>query len=472
VANETGLSSEHNLPSPGPTVDGRGDAFAIRPFAFRLGTPAGAGMIPDSLRRALSTISLLGFATAVGAGMVFATQTLIARQLGPASYGLFASSLATVTMIAPLAGFGLTQFRLKVYGVEGWAAQRWLEPSLRFTAGTALLALGIVVAWALTGAPANGTRFTLLALSPVVLSILAVDLVSNKLRLEDRYGAMALWQMTIPASRLLVAISLWVVPNLTVRFVALSYCAIALIVAAGAVPQLRAMMRGEMDLRGHGPRRDEPSASGARPTTLQLWSQAWAYGVFAVLYPIFFQISTVLLKYLNNDTQAGLYGIALAVMTAIYLIPATIYQKYLLSKLHRWAAHDKPKFWLVYRKGNLAMLALGLLIGLALVLLAPWLVPIVFGDAYRGVAKILMVLALCVPIRFLSTSMGSALLTENHMRYRVIAMAIATGVVVLLNVLLIPRFNELGAASATVIGEGVLLLGTYYCVRRFARPSR
>ena len=59
--------------------------------------------------------------------MGFLTQTLLARELGPAAYGLFASSLVTVTMIAPLAGFGLTQFRLKVYGVEGWAAHRWID---------------------------------------------------------------------------------------------------------------------------------------------------------------------------------------------------------------------------------------------------------------------------------------------------------------------------------------------------------
>ena len=109
---------------------------------------------------------------------------------------------------------------------------------------------------------------------------------------------------------------------------------------------------------------DRARTAGARdvPRVAELWSQAWAYGVFAVLYPIFFQISTVLMKYLV-DAEAGLYGIALAVMTAMYLIPATIYQKYLLSKLHRWAAHDKPKFWMVYRKGNIGMLALGIVVG-------------------------------------------------------------------------------------------------------------
>ena len=76
------------------------------------------------------------------------------------------------------------------------------------------------------------------------------------------------------------------------------------------------------------------------PRVSELWSQAWPFGMVAVLYPVFFQVSTILLKYLGGDTQAGFWAIGLAVMTAIYLIPATIYQKFLLSKLHRWAAHD------------------------------------------------------------------------------------------------------------------------------------
>jgi len=160
------------------------------------------------------------------------------------------------------------------------------------------------------------------------------------------------------------------------------------------------------------------------------------------------------------------------VMSAIYLIPVTIYQKFLLAKLHRWAAHDKPKFWMVYRKGNMSMLALGLLIGIAMVVSTPWVVPIVFGEAYRPVIQILMLLAICVPIRFLSVSMGSVLLTEDHMRFRVYAMGLAAAVVIGMNLLLIPRFSAMGAAGATLMGECVLLLVTYYCVQRFVKPNR
>ena len=98
-------------------------------------------------------------------------------------------------------------------------------------------------------------------------------------------------------------------------------------------------------------------------------------------------------------------------------------------------------------------------------------VPIVFGEAYRGVIPILMVLSLCAPVRFLSTAVGAALLTEDHMRYRVIAMLVATIAVVGLNAALIPAFGGMGAAVATVTGELALLLVTFYCVRRFVQPE-
>jgi O-antigen/teichoic acid export membrane protein len=422
-------------------------------------------------RRAFATVSMLGFATIIGTGIVFATLTLLARELGPADYGLFTSSLATVTMIAPLAGFGLTQFRLKVYGVEGWAAHRWMRPSLRFTLVTTLLAAGSVILWALIGAPNDETRFDLLALSPVILSVLAIDLVSSKLRLEDRYAAMAVWMsLMLPVSRFLVVLALLLVPHLSPRFLPLSYGAISLVIVLMALPQLRILMRDEIKLRGHGPRPVAPAP--VAPGMSELWSQTWAYGVYAALYPIFFQISTILLKYLDGDAQAGMYSIGLAVMTAIYLIPTTIYQKFLIAKLHRWAVHDRPKFWLVYRQGSFGMLLLGLVIGAALATLSPFMVPIVFGQSYRGVIPILMVLALCPPLRFLSTGMGAVLLTEDYMRFRVYAIAVATLFVVVLNVVLIPHYTGVGAAWATVAGELVLLLGTWIGVRRFRATER
>jgi O-antigen/teichoic acid export membrane protein len=421
--------------------------------------------LPQSWRSVLGTISMLWFATALGAGMAFITQALLARELGPAHFGLFTSSLATVSMVAPLAGFGLSQFWLKAYGGEGWAGNRWLRPSIRFLAATTALTLSIVVLWAFTGAPADSTDM-LLTLLPVALGVPAVALISSKLRLEERHRALALWQLTTPGGRLLVAVILLLMPTLAVRFVAIGYGVISLGIALLAAPQLLAMLRGQMKLHGHGPRPSAESAL-AQPGALELWSQAWAFGVAAVLYPVFFQISTVLLKYIDGNVRAGIFGIALAVMTAIYLIPATLYQKYLLSKQHRWAVHDPEKFWRVYRQSNLAMLVSGVFLAVMLVTLAPWAIQLGFGEKYRPVVPVLLILAWCIPLRFLSTGIGSALLNERHMRYRVFAMGLSAVVVVLVNLALIPAHHELGAAEATVAGEAALLLTFYLGVRQF-----
>jgi O-antigen/teichoic acid export membrane protein len=203
----------------------------------------------------VTAIGLLWLATMASAGMVFLAQVLLARRLGPVEYGLFASSLATVTVAAPLAGFGLSQFRLKAYGAEGWQADRWLRPSLRFSAFTLALALVLVIGWAVFGSAVDDeTRVTLLLLTPVILALFAIDLVGSKLRLEERHGAQAGWQLLMPSGRLAVAVTLLTLPVANAHGAALGYGLVALLIAGLALSQLGDMRVGRMQLKGHGPR--------------------------------------------------------------------------------------------------------------------------------------------------------------------------------------------------------------------------
>lgn len=408
---------------------------------------------------------MLWIATALGAVLTFLTQALLARKLGPSEYGLFASSLSTITIVASLAGFGLPAYWLQVYGVEGWQANRWLGPSWRFIVISTVASLLLIVVWSFTGSTADA-RPLLLLLLPLVFGVLVVNLISSQLRLEERHQSLAWWQLITPGGRVMVAALLWFLPGVDGRVAAVGFSATSILMVMLAWPELRAMMRGDIRLHGHGPRPEHPIVAPP-PSMGKLWSLSWAYGLDASLYTIFFSISIVLLKYLSSNAQAGIFGIALGVMMAIYLIPTTIYQKFLLSKLHRWAAHDTDKFWKAFRYGSMAMLALGLLVGGALVVVSPWVVPMIFGEKYQQVAKVLMVLAICVPARFLCTVMTTALLNEKHTRYRVGATGFNALVVVVFNVILIPHYHVMGAAFATVLGELSSLLSMYLGVRRF-----
>ena len=422
--------------------------------------------LPMPWRPAIAALSVLSLATAAGAAMVFLTQVVLARHFGPSQYGLFASSLATVSLVAPLAGFGLSQFRLKAHGAEGWAAERWQPASSRFLVLTSVVAIGGVVAWALLGPPVDAaTRSMLLVLAPFILGLLAVEQIGSKLRLEERHAALAGWQLLMPTGRLAIALLAVAGLSMSIHAVAWGHAALAVVALMLALPQWQAMRRGDWSLKGHGPRDTALTRDIGRPDARMLFRQAWPYGVAAMLYPVFFQIGTVLLKYLRGDAEAGVFGIALAVMTAIYLFPTTIYQKFLLARLHRWAVHDRTRFRQVYRLGCIGMLASGLLVSVVLAALSGEAV-LVFGERYASLQPLLMVLAVCVPIRFLSTAVGSVLLTEGQMAYRVGAMLTAATAAALLNLLLIPAQGAMGAAIATLAAEGLLLLAMYHGARR------
>ena len=143
-------------------------------------------------KQAIKAISLLWLGSILGAGCAFLTQMLLARELGPDAFGVFAAALAMVVLVTPLASFGIGAFWLKAFGQEGWAAVRWLRESLKYTLITTLLVLSALFTWAMFGPHDETTRNLLMVLSVYLLGQVAVELVSAKLQLEERYLALAL----------------------------------------------------------------------------------------------------------------------------------------------------------------------------------------------------------------------------------------------------------------------------------------
>ncbi len=432
--------------------------------------PSGAMMrapwslLPPAWRRAAAGISLLWMATALGAVLTFLVQVLLARQLGPSDFGRFNAALATVTMLAPVAGFGLPQLWLRLYGAEGWNAQRWLSPSLRFVRWTTALSCVAAIAWSLAGAP-EATGALVWWLLPAIPCTLVVGLVSSKLRLEEDDRGLARWQLVLPGSRFAFVLAMLPWHALDAVTAAIGFGLVGAAMAVAGIPALAAMRRGEFDLRGHATR-DQYVNDNGEPSMPAVYRLGWAYGLSALLYPVFFQVGMVMLDRMEGPREAGLFGIGLGVMTAVYLLPATVYQKYLLSRLHRWSVHDPEKFRRVHFHGAWIMLLAGLLCGVLVAALAQAFVKVAFGPAFAGAGAVIIVLAACAPLRFLSVAIASALLDERQARLRVAMMGASAAAVILLNVVLIPRYHALGAAFATVGGEAVLLASSWLAVRR------
>jgi len=416
----------------------------------------------SSSRKALVAISLLWFGSLAGAGLAFLTQVVLARELTPVGYGVFAAALATVTLLVPLAGFGVQGFWLKAFGEEGWGAVRWLTPSFRYAILSTAVALLLLAGWAAWGPHEASFRWLLCWLLPVVTGHLFIELVSGKLQLEERYNALALWQLLPHLTRL--SLVLVVVFNATVypvlNTIAAAYTLVSLAMMLIGFSQLHAMAQGRFNLKGHPkPGVGESMALATAPPLVRvsdIANQAWPFGLSSMFYLLYFQSAVILLRYLAGDEAAGVFNVALTVMMGVYSLPSVLYQKFILPKLHRWAFFDPSRMRQTYRLGGFVMLALGIVTMFMMWLLAGPLLPLLFGEAYRDSLLLVMILAVAVPFRFLALSSDAMLTTRDFIRIKVRLMGIAAFFHITLNLFLIPKFGAVGAALAIVATEALL----------------
>ncbi len=403
--------------------------------------------------------ALFFFTTLLGAILNFGVQVLLARLLGVSEFGIFSSSMAIVLLVAPMAGFGVTGFWLKLYGLEGWAAQRWLPASIRYVFASTSLVIAALVAWAWLGPNDRFTANLLTLLSITIIGSLSLDVVSVKFQLEANHRGLALAQALVHALRFagIVILALLIeVERFDALIAAKVFLAAACVVSILSVWQLSQMVRGKYVLHGHTPRTTSHSGHSSltdTPNLSDVAQGAWPYGLAGVFYLIYFQSNIIFLKYMVSESAAGLYNVAFVVMLVIYLFPGVFYQKLLLPKLHRWAYQDMSRLKRVHRQGTFYMALLGVVAMVVIWSFAPLLVSRVFGNDYEDAILLLIVLSLAIPFRFVALSADAVLTTQHLIKSKVRFMGIAALANVVLNFILISIYGTVGAAIATVATE-------------------
>jgi len=405
----------------------------------------------------IRAVSFLWFGSFMGAGLAFLTQIMLARTLGSQGYGAFSSALAAVLIIAPLAGFGVPALWLKVFGSYGWGGVSWVQPSLFFVRVSTVFSLGAVCLWALLGAHERDTALLLFILSSSILGQVSMELVSAKLQLEERYVELALFQATPHILRFSFVALLYFLALNSKLLAAAAYAVVSFGLLGVCLVSLRRLVGGNILLKGHG---DINLAIHRQEavTWLDVARNSWPFGLAALAHLIYYQIDLVMIKYISGDKVAGYYGVAFTIMTAVYIFPSVLYQKFLMPKIHRWAEHDRSKFREVYHRGNYAMLGFGLMAMVSVWVLSDIVILTLFGEEYTGAAAVLKVLSISSPIISVALSAGATLVTKSHIRVKVFYMCFVAVINVAMNMYAIPNWGAMGAAVTTVLSNALLLV--------------
>ena len=408
----------------------------------------------DSVLHAYKDISILTILTIFGSGLSFIAQVIFARNLSIIDYGVLSSSIVAVTLLIPLAGFGVGQYWLRIFGLEGWGAKRWLKPSLKFVLLSSSLSFSFLIAAVLFN-PSLNLDVLIIWIAPLVLAMAIMELVIARYQLEERFLLVAYWQLLPHLGRISISLILMFIGG-GLYFIGIGFFILSLIIVCFGCFSLYRMLDGRFRLVGHKVKKLNKDMSS--PNISLIPKNSWPFAFAGLFYLIYFQTDILLLNWLIGAEAAAIYNVAFTVMIGIYLIPGVVYQKYLLPKQHRWAEHNLELLLEVYRYGCGLMLVLGLILMIIIGSLCFWFVPLIFGYNFNESAFLVLILSICIPFKFLATNVGSLLTVQDHMRSKVKYMGLVAGINLILNLILIPNYSYYGAALATVISEISLLI--------------
>jgi len=408
-------------------------------------------------KKGMVDLTLVWSGTLLGALAGIVAQILIARVLGTEDYGIISSALGLIALTAPLGLFGTTQYWLKAFGEEGWGGRRWLRPSLRFLMLSMVLIVIALTVWGVFGPNDSRSQFVILTLLPVIISMVAIEIVESKYQLEQRYASFAILGAATPLLRLVVALGAFFVAVQAAMFwyVTIGYMLVSIAIFFLLLPQLQGLWSLNLDLKGHASDPSEPPSEAV--SIAELLSQSWVFGIAGLLYLAWGQGHVVIAKYVLGSYEAGIYNAALIFLNAVCLLPTTAFSKFFLPKIHRWAAQDFEKLKRFSRLASISMFAVGIVTAFVMYFFALLAIRLTFGPEYDAAASVLQVLALTLPMRFLGYNAGSMLRTKRFMQIKIVILFFAVALNIGLAVLLMPRWGLLGLAGTVFITEFFLV---------------
>ncbi len=188
----------------------------------------------------------------------------------------------------------------------------------------------------------------------------------------------------------------------------------------------------------------------------KFFTLSWPLGLAAVSGAIFINTDSVVMGHLGQIVENGWYGAARKTV-GIIIIPATlVFMSFypMASKLFKESREKLQRVWDHYMA---SMIFFAFPVTAAGVIIAPKLMPLVYGAYFTHAIVLFQILIFIAGINFLYYPYALILIASGHQRKYLWAHLAGALVNVTCNVVLIPRYSAYGAAVSAVITFGVLL---------------
>ena len=375
---------------------------------------------------------------------------LVSRWLEASGYGLFSGSASAIVLFAPLANLGMG------FVFTDYAARRNISLSVLWSQvlrlswlSTILIAL-VVVILAVLVLPVRLGPFAMALIA--VSELIAVPLIavaSAALMTKGRAGSAAAAVGLVPAVRCAGILALMAMgAAASVQLLVVVHCLGSACVAIWALRVTRSTLLAENDL----------SLSGKLPSGGRLLKDGFYYALGNTMGISYSEVDKVFMLQALGAETTGNYTVAFRVV-AVLALPISALLSSATPRL--FAEHHTG----AGRRVLKAVVASGLcyaLVASAMVLLLAPVMPIVFGMSYTTSSHLATLLSAWLPLSVLHVCGSIALVTSGRKALRLTVESVGMGLIIFLNVLLLPSLGVEGAITAVLSGECLMGAGCWF----------
>lgn len=384
--------------------------------------------------------ALIAFDAGVRAAVAFVVGLVVARYLGPASYGTLALAIAVVTVLLPLGGLGTDSIliqRLAEYGPTSPRSQALLRAASSVRATGAIITAAAALAFAALRSPTEALAIVLV--SPALLSG----------PFEAGWG----WVLASGRVGLLVG----------VRFAITAVAAAArltVVALDGGVPALAAVTGIEilaLALAAAWVARRQGARFAPRPASRRaMLRESLPLLVSGLFFVVMLRVDLFLVDLVLGSAETGQYAAVTRFAEASYLVASVAVAA---AAPRIIAAHraDSTAYRVAYRRLLRQLLALSAVAALVLSVIAEPLVRVLLGEEYLAAAPVLAVYAWSAVPVYLGTARDRLAIDLAVTRTSVVNTTAGAAINVVLNLILLPTVGLIGAGIATVVSYTAMI---------------
>jgi O-antigen/teichoic acid export membrane protein len=178
-------------------------------------------------------------------------------------------------------------------------------------------------------------------------------------------------------------------------------------------------------------------------------------GGAAILVQIYISFDTVLLGYMRTAQEVGVYTAAYKIITFLTLIPALIFQTYLpeLSNPTGETRHTP-----VLHRYQTILILTGIPVGIVGILCSRAIIVGIFGAAFESGVLPFQILLVSTTLIYFNIAIANPLLAWGKEKEYLFIVGAGACVNLLLNIVLIPEYGIVGAATATLAAESTVFV--------------